>query len=137
MGARLRRHDWASRLFDVIEEHRSRPFVWGQNDCCLFVSRAVDRMTDNARTYLILEQYSDEASALRLIASHGGLAGAVTYFMGDPHDGRPERGDVVLFHGGEADAVGICLGARIFAMGPEGLREIPRTPDLIRMVWRV
>jgi hypothetical protein len=131
----MRRHDWAARLHEVIEAHKGRSFAWGGNDCCLFVARCVDAMTTNALAYLIRERYHDHASALRFMAEHGGLAGAVSRYLGDPSSERATRGDVVLIDGGEGDALGICLGAKVVAMGPEGVRYVPRAE--IKMVWRV
>lgn len=130
-----RRHDWAARLHEVIEAHQSREFAWGENDCCLFASRCVDAMQGNAITYLIRERYHDEATAVRFIAEYGGLAEAVSRYMGDPTNQRATRGDVVLIDGGEGDALGICLGAKVVAMGPTGLRYVPRAE--IKTVWKV
>jgi hypothetical protein len=131
----VKRHDWTSRLFAVIEAHKSRPFVWGESDCCLFVARCIDAMTDNALAYLIRERYHDETSALRFIAEYGSLAAAVSRYLGDPVPRRAVRGDAVLFDGGEGDAVGICMGAKVVAMGPTGLRYVPRSE--IKAVWPV
>jgi hypothetical protein len=130
-----RRHDWASRLYGVIDAHKSREFAWGENDCCLFASRCVDAMTTNAITYLIRERYHDERTALKFMAEYGGLAGAVSRYMGDPTNQRATRGDVVLIDGGEGDALGICLGSNVVAMGPKGLRYVPRAE--IKLVWKV
>lgn len=131
----MRRHDWAARLHEVIDAHKAREFVWGGADCCLFAARCVDAMTTNAIAYLIRDRYHDERSALKFIAEYGGLAGAVSRYMGDPSDKRAVRGDVVLIDGGEGDALGVCLGAKVVAMGPDGLRYVPRSE--IKMVWSV
>jgi hypothetical protein len=131
----MRRHDWAARLCDVIAAHKDREFAWGESDCCLFVARCIDAMTDNALAYLIREQYRDEASALRFIATHGSLQAAVSRYLGDASVGRAVRGDAVLIEGGEGDAVGICLGTQVVAMGPKGLRYVSRTE--IKAVWKV
>lgn len=133
----MKRYDWTTRLYGVVEEHRARTFEWGRNDCCLFVARAVDAMTAWELEQQIGSQYSDEASALRLIAAHGGLAGAVSAFMGEGNAGRATRGDVVLFDGGEGEALGICLGKSIAAMGQDGLRFVERADAAITFIWPV
>lgn len=131
----MRYHDWVEKLLEVMADHERREFVWGQDDCCLFVARCIDAMTGSEVETAIAAEYDDEPSALRLIAKHGGLAGAVIHFLGEPVEVYAGRGDVVLIDGGEGDALGICLGSHIIAMGPDGLRRVPRKEIL--KVWRV
>jgi len=128
------RHDAPSRMFAVIAEHKNRAFAWGVNDCCLFAARVRDAMTDSDYEAQISAAYSDEASALALIAQHGGLEGVVTHYLGESSVERATRGDVVLFDGGTGDMLGICVGAHIVAMGESGLRQIPRAE--IKKVWK-
>lgn len=128
------RPDWASRMFGVITEHMHTPFVWGQSDCCMFVAKCLDAMKDTGYVSWIGAQYSDEASALRFIARHGGLKEAVTSILGDSVEGRPLRGNAVLFDGGDGLALGICDGSDIVAMGPEGIKRVPKSAALA--VWR-
>jgi hypothetical protein len=130
----MRRHDWASRMHAVIDAHRCRPFAWGDNDCCLFVARVVDAMTDSEYERAILEHYRDEETGRALIGKHGGMLGAVTAFLGDPVPQRAARGDVVLIDGGEGEALGICMGRDVVAVGESGLRAIPRKDAL--KVWK-
>jgi hypothetical protein len=59
----------------------------------------------------------------------------VSRYMGGPTNQRATRGDVVLIDGGEGDALGICLGSNVVAMGPKGLRYVPRAE--IKLVWKV
>lgn len=129
----MKRHDWTSRMFAVIEDHKRREFAWGRNDCCLFVARVVDAMAGSAIEPQLT--YGDEAGAMALIASHGGLKQAASVYLGEPVGGRAVRGDPVLIDGGEGDALGICLGAQVVAMGKGGLRYVPRAEILA--VWRV
>lgn len=131
----MRRNDWASRMFAVIEQHLRRPFEYAQNDCSLFVARVVDAMTDSTFEAQILAEYKDEESALALIARHGSLSAAVSHYLGPPSNERALRGDVVMFDGGQGDAVGIWDGRQIVAMGESGLRSLRRTE--VRQVWRV
>jgi len=133
MGGRMKRHDWAARLYDVIEAHAERTFVWGSDDCCLFVARGIDAMRDSEIEAGLRDLYTDERSAMKLIASHGGLAGAVSAVLGEMQQVRAVRGDAVLIDGGDGDALGICLGPQVVAMGPSGLRMVPRSE--IRGVW--
>ena len=131
----VRRHDWASRLFAVADEHQDRSFAWGVNDCCLFVARCIDAMTDSDLEAQILSRYSDVDSARAFVLEYGLLSVAVSHYLGEPVTRSPQRGDAVLIHGGEDYAVGICLGSQIAAMGPTGLRMLPLS-EVIK-VWPV
>jgi hypothetical protein len=132
----MRRHDWASRMFAVIDEHRARKFVWGADDCCFFVARVIDAMTDSTVEAQLYELYGDEGGAIRFIAQHGGMREAVSSVLGPASEGRAVRGDAVLVDTGDGQhALGICLGRAVVAMGPTGLKELPRSDVLA--VWKV
>jgi hypothetical protein len=122
-------------MHEVIDAHHARAFAWGQDDCCLFVARAWDAMTDSGLEQTLAALYHDEPSARALIAAHSNLQGAVSAFLGEPQPVRAARGAAVLFDGGEGDAVGICRGADIVAMGPTGLRALKREDVQLLAVW--
>lgn len=130
-----RRQDWASQMARVVLAHRRVPHVWGQTDCCRFAARVVDAMTGSGLELQLRELYDDEASAQALIRFHGSLERAVTALLRqDPLGVRARRGDLVLIEGG--DAVGICDGQYVLAMGPDGIRDqVPRT-EILR-VWPI
>jgi hypothetical protein len=132
----MRRHDWASRMHAVIQDHRARKFVWGADDCCFFVARVIDAMTDSTIEAQLYELYGDEGGAIRFIAQHGGMREAVSSVLGPPSDARAVRGDAVLVNDGAgSQALGICLGKDVVAMGPTGLRVLSRSDILA--VWKV
>ncbi len=131
----MRRHDWASRMFGVIDEHIHAPFVLASGGCSLFVARCVDAMTDSTFEAQVVATYADEREVLRLMATPGAVREVISGFLGEPAEGRPMRGDVVLFEGGEGAAVGIWDGRHIVAMGEGGLRRVDRSE--IRAFWAV
>jgi NAD(P)H-hydrate repair Nnr-like enzyme with NAD(P)H-hydrate epimerase domain len=118
----MRRYDWAAQMFAVIDAHQDSEFAWGVNDCCLFAARVVDAMCGTAHEKTLSEKYNDEASALAYIKESGGIAAAVDTFIG-PHktQGRPARGDVVLFNGANGETLGICVGEYIAAIAENGI----------------
>jgi hypothetical protein len=122
-------------MYRVIDEHRTREFAWGVNDCCLFVARVRDAMTGSDIESQILLQYQDQASAQSFIATYGDLKTVASKYLGEPVEGRAVRGDAVLVDGGLGDALGIWDGKVALCMGPRGLRELPRSE--VRCVWRV
>ncbi len=131
----MRRCDWAARMHGVIAEHRCRKFVWGADDCCFFVARVIAAMTDSTIEAQLYELYGDEGGAKRFIAQHGGMREAVSSILGPESDQRATRGDAVLVEAESGHALGICLGSKVVAMGPTGLRELPRSAILA--VWKV
>ena len=130
----MRRHDWADRMFSVIDAHQSVSFEWGVNDCCLFATRVIDAMTDGDIAEQILTRYHDEPTGKALIAEYGSLQAVTTHYYGEPSSERPTRGDLVLVDGGLGDALGICVGGYVLCMGPDGLRKLPRSE--IRACWK-
>jgi len=123
-----RRYDWASQMFSVIDAHINSPFEWGMNDCCLFVARVVDAMCGTKHEVELSKHYSDEASALLYIEQSGGIGKAVETYIGQSKtEGRPKRGDVVLFNGDNGETLGICLGQVIAAMGQDGVVHADRS----------
>lgn len=130
----VKRHNWASAMFGVMTDHQGRSFEWGVNDCCLFVARTIDAMTGGDVEARISVVYRDERSAFALMAKHGGLFETATHFLGEPTEERAVRGDAVGFDGGEGQALGICIGSTIVAMGKAGLMSLPRSAIL--KVWK-
>ena len=123
----MRRPDWASRMFGVIEAQLHEPFSFESNYCGLFVARVIDAMTDSDYAAQLGERCRDQASVDALLAEFGGLEGAVTHYLGEPDadpKARPRRGDAVLFDGGDGDSVGIWDGRQIVAVGARGLHKV-------------
>jgi hypothetical protein len=132
----MRRHDWASRMHEVIRDHRSRAFVWGADDCCFFVARVIDAMTDSTIEAQLYELYGDEGGAKRFIAQHGGMREAVSSILGPASTDRPLRGDPVLVEDGQGgEALAIFDGREIVGMGATGFRRLHRSSAIA--VWKV
>lgn len=121
-----------SGLFDVIDAHRKREFAWNGDYCALFVARGLDAMHGTSFETSLLARFG-EGEAKRFAVA-GDLAAAVTEYLGQPVDGRAQRGDVVLVNAEEGEALGFCLGSKVVVMGAEGLRYLPRSD--IKKVWR-
>jgi hypothetical protein len=123
----MRRYDWASQMFSVIDAYADVPFQWGENDCCLFVARVVDAMCDTKHEAELATHYSDEQTALEYIEASGGIAKAVSTYIGEPQvSGRPKRGDVVLIHFNDRDALGVCVGDSIAVQTSDGIGYVER-----------
>jgi len=122
-----RRHDWADKMFSTIKDHESLPFEYGKNDCCSFVARIVDAMCDTEHEKALLQNYHDEPTALEYIKRSGGIEKAVEAYIGIAKQGRPHRGDVVLIHVNDRDALGICIGREIAVKTTDGVSYVDRS----------
>jgi len=131
----MRRHDWAERMFAEIDAHADKEFEWGKNDCCLFVARVVDAMCDTEHQAALSKHYHDEQTALAYIQDSGDIAQAVSTYIGERKNGRPSRGDVVLFKGHNGETLGVCVNRSVVAMGAIGTVRVAR--DTIICYWSI
>lgn len=122
-----RRYDWAFQMHSVIDTHKDKSFEWGKNDCCLFASRVVDAMCDSSFEEELKKKYHDEQSAMDYINSSNGIKTAIESHLGIASNGRPKRGDVVLFENEGREILGICTGTKIISMATNGLAEVDRS----------
>ncbi len=131
--------DWPERLAGKINDSRLKPFVWGENDCCLFAMDCVGAITgiDLAKPY---RGYKTQIQALRMLNKNGGVAGiadsvAAQYNIPEVPPLTAQRGDVCLFDIGRGDTLGIVAGEYIFAPGAEGLIGFPILQAV--RTWRI
>ena len=118
----MRVRNWQSVFARTIEEHRHRPFRWGEHDCVLFAADVVKALTgvDHASPFRGL--YDSPAQAMRIAARYGGLRGAVCTFLGQEINPKfAQRGDVVLMKNGGRLVLGACVGAKCVCPGETGL----------------
>jgi hypothetical protein len=128
----MRYEDWEKRLNDYL--NTVGPFEWGANDCCLFAANAVMAMTgeDYAKEY---RGYKTAKGALGKLKDLG-VEGVATKALGES---KPplfaQRGDVVAVKTNEEIALGICIGAKIAAVGQDGLVMLPMSQAI--QAWSV
>lgn len=134
-----RRENWPEAFASALSHAQSKPFVWGENDCCLFACNCIEAITgtDLARTF---RGYTTRDEAMAFIAGYGGLyqlAATICREHGVPEMPplQARRGDVVLFEGGEGGTLGICIGDKIVAPGDNGLVGYPILKAL--HAWRI
>ena len=131
--------DWPERLAKFIDAARIKPFVWGENDCCLFAMDCVQAITgqDLAQPY---RGYTSQTQALRLLNRSGGVAGiaeavAAKYDIPEITPLTAQRGDVCLFDIGRGNTLGIRAGEHIYAPGFKGLIGFPALQAV--RAWRI
>jgi hypothetical protein len=128
----MRHEDWEKRLNEFLDT--VGPFEWGTNDCCLFAANAVLAMTgeDYAKPYRGYKTAKGALSRLKDI----GVAGVATNALGAPKEPLfAQRGDVVSFDAGDGVALGVCIGAKIAAVGQDGLVMLPMSQAI--QAWSV
>jgi len=135
----MRRSDWDLLLFEAVEAARNRPFEWGVHDCATWahdVRRLLTDADDLASAWR--GRYTTARGAARVMRRLGwkDLEEAARAFLGEPLETPllAQRGDIVST-GGEAPALGVCLGAQAAFLSPEGLTMI-RLSDC-RLAWRI
>jgi hypothetical protein len=135
---------WNTALAEFIHERLTSPFVWGQNDCCLFACDAVLAMTGVDLAASFRGKYSDTKSAYKLIKSYagGGLSEfadkvAAENSIQEVGLNYATGGDVVLVTGDQGDTLGVVElnGRDVVATGPEGLMRLPRANW--KKAWKV
>ena len=131
--------NWPELLAGKIDDARTSPFVWGENDCCLFAADCVEIITgiNLAGDY---RSYKTKAEALHLLKKYGGVAG-IAEVIAKQHGIleipplNAQRGDVCLFDIGRGDTLGIVAGEHIFAPGKDGLLGLPILQA--KRAWRI
>lgn len=109
-----------TKLEAFLLERRDMPFEWGKNDCCLFVADAVKAMCgyDYAAS---LRGYTTRFGAARRLYKAGGLSSIVDGLLTPINPALAQRGDVILCETDEGMALGICIGSKFAAAGPNGV----------------
>lgn len=128
--------NWDYRLFLFIGERRFAPYAWGTNDCVTFAADAIWAMTGEDPIADIRGQWNDQASALALLDSLGGLKAAVDVrFELRDNINYTMRGDVCASKLQGGWSLGICNGAFMSAPSSEGLLQVPMAD--VRFSWIV
>lgn len=105
----------------VIYEHQSRPFDYGENDCCSFVGQCLEAAgLDNP---MRLFSYAGQTEAEEIISQYGSLSDAITAALGDPMADPlyARENDVVIVRQGTEEIAGIVHRTDV------GLRCVMRT----------
>lgn len=125
-------------LLEFVESRKDVPFEWGKQDCCLFAADAVVAMGGEDYAAPYRGKYSTEIGAKRLLSKSAkdGLNGLISDILEPIDKNMAQRGDVVLFDGGNGDTLGIYWMGGIFCAGEQGAVLIDAAHDKIHMVWR-
>jgi len=130
-----RRHNWQSLLDALILDRTSRPFVYGTQDCCMFVCDCVEAITGHDPGADLRGTYTAEQGAQALVERLGGVAAIAADRLGEEIGPLlAQVGDVVLVQFEGRDTLAVCLGTRAAVPGPAGLVMLPMRRAL--RAWR-
>ena len=137
---RRKKTDWNIALFAFIDEVRSKPFKWGEWDCCVFSNAAIKVMTgkdlipkdavwDDKKTAIktIRNYGSSIHEAVENIAKASGLVSIPTSFI--------SAGDLAIFKNSGRNIAGICDGYSLLAPSVDGIECCNN--ELAVRAWRI
>lgn len=126
---------WAVLLAAHIEEARGRPFEWGVHDCATWAFDVRAALTGEDAADAWRGQYKTAKGSVRVMRRLGwdSIADMAADLLGEPLPNvkLAQRGDIVLFE----EALGICGGAAVFFVGPDGLQSVPLRD--CEVAWRI
>lgn len=131
---------WRSRLNAYVESKRREPFQYGINDCATFAAGAVEAMTGSDPAALYRGTYATEADGNAALVAAGypdviALAQALYTRIDRSQVGV---GDLVLIETPDGAALGVCGGARCFAVSRDGLLTVDLVSSAVRrMAFRI
>ncbi|SFK78245.1 DUF6950 family protein [Shimia haliotis] len=134
----MRRPDWQNRLAGAIEAARETPFSWGTHDCATWAFDLRRDLTGGEDIAALWRgRYRTALGAHRIMKrlGWGSLEAAGRDLLGTPLPSvlQAGRGDQVL--GGSGPAYGVCVGAKVAFVAPDGLVFISLSD--CSLAWRV
>ncbi len=133
----MKRAGWEAILAAAVEAARTRAFVWGTHDCATWAFDLRRDLTGGDDTAAFWRgRYRTARGAVRVMRRLGwaSMPEAGVALLGSPlADVRlAQRGDLELSP--DATAFGVCLGAQVAFLAPEGLTL--RALQSCTLAWR-
>lgn len=138
-----RKSNWPAILTLFLQEKESQPFVWGQNDCCLFTADWIAVLTGVYPRVAeeLRGTYSDAETACKVLSTLGGVEQLTANYCAE--QGWQEvpalmaqRGDIAtLDTEHQGPAVGVVIGSQVAYPGPDGVVRVPVSN--VRKAWRI
>lgn len=125
----MRREGWETRLVDVIEQARHRPYQLGQHDCFRLACAVVEALTGVDKWPAFEGRYATRGEAVRHIARFGSsFEDAASAFFGAEatHARSARRGDLCAYTDPTGEKhLAVCVGERVAALGESGITWLP------------
>lgn len=116
--------NWEQLLSDYIEIKRDAPFVYGENDCCMFAAGAVLAITGTDPMEEFRGQYNSLATSVRALKEigSGDLESTIDGKFPQIPVGLAHRGDIAFFDG----SLGVVMDGYAWFVSDDGLERVPR-----------
>lgn len=119
-----------------LADERGSPFVWGTDDCCLFIGRWVVLATGSRFMDDWTGTYHDEAGARQRLEAVGGAPAMFTGYLGKPiKPALAVRGDIAVTSYDGWHMAMICTGRMWAAKRLKGGVSMLRVP--VETAWRL
>jgi hypothetical protein len=117
--------NWESALSDYILSKRDEPFVYGQNDCCMFAAGAMIVITGIDPIPEFRGKYKSLTSSIKALKEFGAgdLEKTIDGKLPEIPVGLARRGDVAFYDG----SLGVVMDGYAWFVSDDGLERIPRS----------
>jgi hypothetical protein len=131
---------WPERFADVVAAAHDQPYVLGTHDCLRFSCACIEAVTGHD-FWLRFAGYKTRRQALVTIARIAPSLGDAVSLVLEQSPVRPpaaRRADLLLYRDPDGeDHLGVCLGATVAVLSPDGLLQLPITDKGLITAWRV
>lgn len=126
--------DWRARLHEFLRANETRPFVWGEWDCCIgLMAGAVMAMTGRDYAVGYRGTYKGPVAATRMLLRRDGVSRPEAlmrkWFGRRRHPAHARTGDLVLYR----DCIGVMDGNSGVFIGCEMMGEALAREGLVRV----
>lgn len=131
----MRHPQWTMQLPETLRAAMSRPFSWGEHDCCLFTADCALAVCGIDIAEKVRGRYKTKSGAMRVLKSEFGdlESGLSSFFTGIEPD-KATRGDIVMFNGDEGKTLGVLWAGKVWSVTESGVLPVNHQPI---KAWRV
>ncbi|MCG9534373.1 DUF6950 family protein [Providencia huaxiensis] len=131
----MRHPQWTIQLPETLRAAMSRPFSWGEHDCCLFTADCALAVCGIDIAEKVRGRYKTKSGAMRVLKSEFGdlESGLSSFFTGIEPD-KATRGDIVMFNGDEGKTLGVLWAGKVWSVTESGVLPVNHQPI---KAWRV
>lgn len=114
---------WEAALSEYVAAMRHVPFEYGENDCCTFISGAVEAMTGVDPMAEFRGKYDSLKGSMKALKSIGAgdLESTLDAKFPAVSVSHARRGDVAFFDG----SAGVVAGSFAWFVSDDGLERVP------------
>ncbi|MBN6350438.1 hypothetical protein JZM10_03020 [Providencia rettgeri] len=131
----MRHPQWTIQLPETLGAAMSRPFSWGEHDCCLFAADCALAVCGIDIAEKVRGRYKTKSGAMRVLKSEfGDLESGLSSFFIEIEPTKATRGDIVMFNGDEGKTLGVLWAGKVWSVTERGVLPVNHQPI---KAWRV